>query len=74
MLMASGIPIVETWDFTDTPIDMLVGLRHEALGAAVCEHLFAKGRRHLALKFVRHAADRFWHLVETMAAAPSAAT
>jgi len=49
MLMASGIPIVETWDFTDTPIDMLVGLRHEALGAAVCEHLFAKGRRHLAL-------------------------
>ena len=49
MLMASGIPIVETWDFTDTPIDMLVGLRHEELGAAVCEHLFAKGRRHLAL-------------------------
>ncbi|KQO18943.1 LacI family DNA-binding transcriptional regulator [Acidovorax sp. Leaf78] len=49
MLMASGIPIVETWDFTDTPIDMLVGLRHEALGAAVCEHLFAKGRRRLAL-------------------------
>ncbi|CAN7274734.1 LacI family DNA-binding transcriptional regulator [Acidovorax sp. LjRoot117] len=49
MLMASGIPIVETWDFTDTPIDMLVGLRHEALGAAVCEHLVAKGRRHLAL-------------------------
>jgi LacI family gluconate utilization system Gnt-I transcriptional repressor len=49
LLTASGIPIVETWDFTDTPIDMLVGLRHEALGAAVCEHLFAKGRRHLAL-------------------------
>jgi len=49
MLMASGIPIVETWDFTDTPIDMLVGLQHEALGAAVCEHLFAKGRRRLAL-------------------------
>ena len=49
MLTASGIPIVETWDFTDTPIDMLVGLRHEALGAAVCEHLWAQGRRHLAL-------------------------
>ena len=28
---------------------MLVGLRHEALGAAVCEHLFARGRRRLAL-------------------------
>lgn len=49
LLMASGIPIVETWDFTDTPIDMLVGLRHEELGTAVCEHLFAKGRRRLAL-------------------------
>ncbi|RZJ13874.1 MAG: LacI family DNA-binding transcriptional regulator [Acidovorax sp.] len=49
MLMASGIPVVETWDFTDTPIDMLVGLRHEELGAAVCEHLFAKGQRRLAL-------------------------
>lgn len=49
LLMASGIPVVETWDFTDTPIDMLVGLRHEALGAAVCEHLFARGRRRLAL-------------------------
>ncbi|PJI98168.1 LacI family transcriptional regulator [Acidovorax sp. 69] len=49
MLLASGIPIVETWDFSTTPIDMLVGLRHEELGAAVCEHLHAKGRRRLAL-------------------------
>ncbi|MFY3386539.1 LacI family DNA-binding transcriptional regulator [Paracidovorax sp. MALMAid1276] len=49
LLTASGIPVVETWDFTDTPIDMLVGLRHEALGAAVCEHLHARGRRRLAL-------------------------
>ena len=49
LLMASGIPVVETWDFTDTPIDMLVGLRHEELGAAVCEHLVARGRRRLAL-------------------------
>lgn len=49
MLSASGIPVVETWDFTNTPIDMLVGLRHEELGAAVCKHLFAKGRRRLAL-------------------------
>ena len=49
LLAASGIPVVETWDFTDTPIDMLVGLRHEALGAAVCEHLHARGRRRLAV-------------------------
>jgi LacI family gluconate utilization system Gnt-I transcriptional repressor len=24
-LLASGIPVVETWDLTPTPIDMLVG-------------------------------------------------
>ena len=49
LLQASGIPVVETWDFTPNPIDMLVGLSHEQLGAAVCKHLHAKGRRRLAL-------------------------
>lgn len=49
LLQACGIPIVETWDFTETPIDMLVGLRHEDLGAAVCEYLLARGRKNLAL-------------------------
>lgn len=27
-LLASGIPVVETWDLTPTPIDMLVGFSH----------------------------------------------
>ena len=49
LLQASGIPVVETWDFTPNPIDMLVGLSHEQLGAAVCKHLHAKGRRRLGL-------------------------
>lgn len=48
-LQASGIPVVETWDLTPTPIDMLVGFSHTAAAAAVARHLHAKGRRNLAL-------------------------
>ena len=31
-LLAAGIPVVETWDLTPTPIDMLVGFSHEKVG------------------------------------------
>ena len=48
-LQASGIPVVETWDLTDTPIGAVVGFSHERTGAAVAEHLVARGRRHLAV-------------------------
>lgn len=48
-LLASGIPVVETWDFTPTPLDMLVGFSHEDVGHAVANYLIAKGYRHLAL-------------------------
>jgi len=48
-LLASGIPVVETWDLTPTPIDMLVGFSHEKVGAAVAGFLHAKGRRRLAV-------------------------
>lgn len=44
-LLASGIPVVETWDLTPTPIDMLVGFSHVEVGRAVAQFLFAKGRR-----------------------------
>ncbi|CAB3677353.1 LacI family DNA-binding transcriptional regulator [Paraburkholderia rhynchosiae] len=37
-----GIPIVETWDMTDQPIDMLVGFSHYQIGVAVAEHFLQK--------------------------------
>lgn len=43
-LAATGIPIVETWDLTRKPIDMLVGFSHEKIGAAVADHLRETGR------------------------------
>ena len=46
-LLASGIPVVETWDLTPTPIDMLVGFSHVEVGRAVASLLHGKGRRRL---------------------------
>lgn len=48
-LLAAGIPVVETWDLTPTPIDMLVGFSHAEVGAAVARFLHARGRRRPAL-------------------------
>jgi LacI family gluconate utilization system Gnt-I transcriptional repressor len=47
-LLASGIPVVETWDLTPTPIDMLVGFSHEKIGIAVADYLHQRGRRRVA--------------------------
>lgn len=47
-LRASGVPVVETWDQSDDPIDMLVGFSHVAVGRAVADYLFQKGLRKLA--------------------------
>ena len=48
-LIASGIPVVETWDYTPTPIDMLVGFSHDRVGQEVCEFLAKRGRKRLAV-------------------------
>jgi LacI family gluconate utilization system Gnt-I transcriptional repressor len=48
-LLAARIPVVETWDLTPTPIDMLVGFSHENVGREVARFLHDKGRRRLAV-------------------------
>ena len=48
-LLAAGIPVVETWDLTPTPIDMLVGFSHVEVGRAVVRFVHGKGRRRLAM-------------------------
>ena len=48
-LLAARIPVVETWDLTSTPIDMLVGFSHENVGREVARFLHGKGRRRLAV-------------------------
>ena len=48
-LLASGIPVVETWDLTPTPIDMLIGFSHSDIGREVAQFLIKKGRKKFAL-------------------------
>lgn len=48
-LLAAGIPIVETWDLTPTPIDMLVGFSHADVGRAVARFFHERRRRRLAV-------------------------
>lgn len=44
MLLGAGIPVVEVWDITDTPIDFCVGFGHREVGLAVGD--FAAGLGH----------------------------
>ena len=48
-LLGSGIPVVETWDLTPTPIDMLIGFSHSDIGREVAQFLIKKGRKKFAL-------------------------
>jgi LacI family gluconate utilization system Gnt-I transcriptional repressor len=69
-LLKIGIPIVETWDMTGQPIDMLVGFSHDRIGAAVAERFVARGRRHPALVSANddRALARRRGFIETLAA------
>jgi LacI family gluconate utilization system Gnt-I transcriptional repressor len=44
-----GIPVVETWDLSDRPVDMVVGFSHLKVGSAVAGYFLAKGRQRLAI-------------------------
>jgi LacI family gluconate utilization system Gnt-I transcriptional repressor len=48
-LLASGIPVVETWDLTPTPIDMLIGFSHSDIGRSVAQFLTSKGYQKFAI-------------------------
>ncbi|WP_277185209.1 LacI family DNA-binding transcriptional regulator [Caballeronia sp. BR00000012568055] len=42
-LTKARIPVVEIWDLTDKPIDMVIGFSHEEVGRQVARHLLDKG-------------------------------
>jgi LacI family gluconate utilization system Gnt-I transcriptional repressor len=44
-----GLPVVETWDLSDKPCDMLVGFSHVAVGKAVADYFLGKGWRDVAI-------------------------
>lgn len=42
------LPVVETWDLPQRPLDLAVGFSHEGAGAEAARHLLARGRRRIA--------------------------
>lgn len=48
-LRKAGVPVVETWDLSDQPCDMLVGFSHLAVGSAVAGYFLGKGWHDVAL-------------------------
>ena len=48
-LKSSGIQVVETWDLSEAPIDMLIGFSHEEIGKAVASYFHRAGRRRVAI-------------------------
>lgn len=48
MLRASGVPVVETWDLLDAPIEHTVGFSNAQAMGDLVRHLHAKGYRRLA--------------------------
>lgn len=56
--VASGVPVVEYMDLTDSPIDINVGLCHRAAGEAVARFFAAKGYRHIAYAGTLGSLDR----------------
>jgi LacI family transcriptional regulator, gluconate utilization system Gnt-I transcriptional repressor len=49
MLSNTAIPVVEVFDVAEQPIDMLVGVDHAAVGAAVAAYFRAKGHARFAV-------------------------
>jgi LacI family gluconate utilization system Gnt-I transcriptional repressor len=48
MLIEARIPVVEIWDVSSRPIDMMIGFDHAQVGAEVAAYFAAKGHTHYA--------------------------
>ncbi|WP_421356007.1 LacI family DNA-binding transcriptional regulator [Pseudocitrobacter faecalis] len=68
VILNAAIPVVEIWDLTPTPLDMLVGFSHEKVGQATVEYLIKKGYRRPGLLWTadRRAAQRKHGLCEVL--------
>lgn len=42
-LRRQGIPVVETWDLSDRPVDMMVGISHVKVGGAIAGFFLGRG-------------------------------
>jgi len=49
ILLNSSVPVIEIWDSTPTPIDMLVGVSHDKIGEAIGNEIAKKNPKHVGL-------------------------
>jgi len=49
LLLAANIPVVETWDLSPSPLDVVIGFSHEQIGTAVARFLWSKGYRKIGI-------------------------
>lgn len=70
-LLSANIPILETWDYTPTPLDMLVGFSHEKIGQCIAQYLLNKGYKKFAFVWAddNRAQQRKKAMFETLQAA-----
>lgn len=69
VILNASVPVVEIWDLTPTPLDMLVGFSHEKVGQATAEYLLRKGYRRPGLLWTvdKRASQRKAGLCEALA-------
>jgi LacI family gluconate utilization system Gnt-I transcriptional repressor len=48
-ILSTRIPVVEIWDLTPTPLDMVIGFSHVRIGEAIASDLAGKGYRRYGL-------------------------
>lgn len=48
-LQRLGIPVVETWDLSERPVDMMVGFSHVKVGSAVAGYFLSRGWQRLGI-------------------------
>lgn len=48
-LRSQGVPVIETWDMTDRPVDTVVGFSHLKVGSAVAGFFLGKGWRRIGI-------------------------
>ncbi|MBD8162900.1 LacI family DNA-binding transcriptional regulator [Erwinia persicina] len=67
-----GLPVVEIWDLTPTPLDMLVGFSHEKIGTQLGHYCLQKGYLNLGLVWAsdRRALQRRKGLSDVMQGQP----
>ena len=49
LLKRTGIPVVETWDLSEHPLDMMVGFSHLKVGSAIAGFFLSKGWRRFGI-------------------------